>query len=107
VISAVPWLQIYQKNVPEGRYDRSLARSAWDSATPKSRPVGYGVISIGVRTDSIRCDRAALKRFKFMLCYFTPTKKFVSWQPGISQVCSITSSSSSNTIGHEPFKKSI
>jgi hypothetical protein len=41
------------ENVPEGRCDRSLARSAWDSATPKSRPVGYGVIRAGVRTDSM------------------------------------------------------
>src|ERR1700692_2591247 len=24
--------------------DRSLARSAWDSASPKHRPVGYGMI---------------------------------------------------------------
>jgi hypothetical protein len=39
--------------VPEGRYDRSLARSAWDSATQKSRPVGYGLIRAGVRTDSM------------------------------------------------------
>ena len=38
--------------VPEGQHDRSLARSAWDSATPqKSRPAGYGVIRAGVRTD--------------------------------------------------------
>ena len=36
--------------VPEGRCDRSLARSAWDSATQKSRPVGYGLIRAGVRT---------------------------------------------------------
>jgi hypothetical protein len=34
--------------VPEGQADRSLARSAWDDATPKSRPVGYGVIRAGV-----------------------------------------------------------
>ena len=33
--------------VPEGRCDRSLARSAWDSAIPKSRPVGYGLIRAG------------------------------------------------------------
>ena len=38
---------------PEGQYDRSLARSAWDIATPRSRPVGYGLILAGVRT-SIR-----------------------------------------------------
>jgi hypothetical protein len=39
--------------VPEGQADRSLARSAWGSATQKSRPVGYGVIRVGVRTDSM------------------------------------------------------
>jgi hypothetical protein len=39
--------------VPEGRCDRSLARSAWDGVAPKSRPVGYGVICTGVRTDSM------------------------------------------------------
>jgi hypothetical protein len=33
-----------KSNVPEGRCDRSLARSAWDNANPKSRPVGYGMI---------------------------------------------------------------
>jgi hypothetical protein len=31
--------------------DRSLARSAWDSVTQRSRPAGYGVISAVVRTD--------------------------------------------------------
>jgi hypothetical protein len=39
--------------VPEGRCDRSLARSAWDSATQKSRPVGYGLIRAGVCTNSM------------------------------------------------------
>jgi hypothetical protein len=35
--------------VPEGRCDRSLARSAWDTAPPqKNRPVGYGAIRAGV-----------------------------------------------------------
>jgi hypothetical protein len=38
--------------VPEGQHDRSQAQSAWASATPKSRPVGYGMIRAGVRTDS-------------------------------------------------------
>jgi hypothetical protein len=38
--------------VPEGQHDRSLARSAWDSATQKSRPVGYGLIRVDGRTDS-------------------------------------------------------
>jgi hypothetical protein len=37
---------------PEGQHDRSLARSAWDSAPRKSRPVGYGVIRARVRADS-------------------------------------------------------
>ncbi len=32
---------------------RDGAIVAWDSATPKSRPVGYGVIRAGVRTDSM------------------------------------------------------
>ena len=48
-------------------------------ATPKSRPVGNGVIRAGVRTDSM----IGVTKFR------------------------ITSSSSSNIIGHEPFKKSI
>jgi hypothetical protein len=30
-------------SVPEGRRDRSLARSAWNSPTPKNRPVGHGM----------------------------------------------------------------
>ena len=30
--------------VPEGRSDRSLARSAWNSPTHKNRPVGHGMI---------------------------------------------------------------
>ena len=34
--------------VPEGQHDRSLARSAWDCTTPKSRPVGYGMIRADV-----------------------------------------------------------
>ena len=32
---------------------QSLARSARDSATQKSRPAGYGLIRAGVRTDSM------------------------------------------------------
>jgi hypothetical protein len=35
--------------VPEGQADRSLARSAWVNATPRSRPVGYGLIRARVR----------------------------------------------------------
>jgi hypothetical protein len=43
--------------VPEGRCDRSLARSAWDSAAQKSRPVGHGLIRAGVCNDSIWSDK--------------------------------------------------
>jgi hypothetical protein len=35
---------------PEGQCERSLARSAWDIATSRGRPVGYGLILAGVRT---------------------------------------------------------
>jgi hypothetical protein len=38
--------------VPEGRCDRSLARSAWEIVIQESRPVGYGLIRAGGRTDS-------------------------------------------------------
>jgi hypothetical protein len=31
----------------------SLARSAWESVSPKNRPVGYGLIRAGLRTDSM------------------------------------------------------
>ena len=37
------------QNVPEGRCDRSLARSAWNSATPKEPSVGYGLIRAAMR----------------------------------------------------------
>jgi hypothetical protein len=36
-------------SVPEGRSDRSLARSAWTAPHQESRPVGYGLM----RTDSM------------------------------------------------------
>jgi hypothetical protein len=39
--------------VPEERCDRSLARSAWDNATQKNRPVGHGLTRAGARTDSM------------------------------------------------------
>jgi hypothetical protein len=31
-------------SVPEGPRDRSQARSAWESASPVNRPLGYGLI---------------------------------------------------------------
>src|SRR5271166_113927 len=68
------------RNVPEGRCDRSLARSAWDSATPKSRPVGYGVIRAGGRTDwMIGVTEFRIVKLKtFMLYDFWPTIQFLS-----------------------------
>jgi hypothetical protein len=42
----------------KGRCDRSLARSAWESPTPKDRPVGYGVILAAVRTNRLRTSLA-------------------------------------------------
>ena len=42
-----------RSSVPEGRSDRSLARSAWTAPPQKSRPVGYGLIRAGIRTDSM------------------------------------------------------
>jgi hypothetical protein len=51
--------------VPEGQHDSSQARSAWDNATPKSRPVGYGVIRAGVRADSmIGVTKFQIRRLK-------------------------------------------
>src|SRR5271157_3381482 len=72
------WL--WAGNVPEGRCDRSLARSAWDSATPKSRPVGYGVIRAGGRADSmIGVTEFRIRKLKtFMLYGFWPTIQFLS-----------------------------
>src|ERR1700722_13750145 len=60
--------------VPEGRCDRSLARSAWESATQKSRPVGYGVIRVGVGTDSmIGVTHSESKNRKNLLYDLVPT----------------------------------
>ncbi len=55
--------------VPEGQHDRSQARSALVNATPKSRPVGYGVIRAGVRANSmIGVTKFQIRRLKtFML----------------------------------------
>ncbi len=40
--------------VPEGQHDSSRARSAWRAPPQKIRPVGYGVILAGVRTNRSR-----------------------------------------------------
>jgi len=54
--------------VPEGQADRSQARSAWDNATPKSRPVGYGVIRAAVRADSmIGVTKFQIRRLKTLM----------------------------------------
>ena len=41
------------RNVPEGRCDRSLARSAWDSGTPKEPSRRVRCDARRLRTDSI------------------------------------------------------
>jgi hypothetical protein len=48
-----------------------LARSAWDNATPKSRPAGYGVIRAGVRrADSmIGVTKFQIRRLKTLRLY--------------------------------------
>ena len=48
--------------VPEGQADRSQARSAWESATPKERPVGYGMTRAGVRIDSMMGIRVGVSQ---------------------------------------------
>src|ERR1700722_4857413 len=56
----------------------------------KSRPVGYGLMRAGVRTVSMKRQQG-----------------YGVFSVGISQVRSIPSSSSSNIIEHQPFKKGI
>jgi hypothetical protein len=65
------------------------------------------MIGVGVRTD-LTIGRGVLGQSEL------PNLRNFAWQHGygafsvgISQVRSITSSSDSNIIGHEPFKKSI
>jgi hypothetical protein len=48
------WGDLFCPNVPEGRCDRSLARSAWESATPKDP-------SRRVRCDSCRCRHESIE----------------------------------------------
>ena len=113
-----PSSQCLLRNVPEGRCDRSLARNAWDRATPKEP-------SRRVRCDSRRCahrfDDGSDKNFEYenrkisaWIHQTFPDLRNFAWQRGygafsvgIWQARSITSSSSSNIIGHEPFKSSI
>ena len=45
------WL-LSRRDVPEGQVDRSQVRSAWTAPSQKSRPVGYGLIRAGERTNS-------------------------------------------------------
>jgi hypothetical protein len=66
--------------VPEGQADRSLARSAWDNATPKSRPVGYGVI----RASSLAILEAA-KRHSWRLSLPDAPCERVRWRLGFLQ----------------------
>jgi hypothetical protein len=52
----------------------SLARSAWDSATQKSRPVGYGLIRAGLRTDSM----IGVTKFEYAAHFFDEKYLWVS-----------------------------
>src|SRR3984893_15734181 len=87
----------------------------------KSRPVGYGVIRAGLRTDSM----IGVTKFRIQLIKagssawihqnFPKLRNF-AWQQAMAHSAVVSrrfgplhraSSSSSNIIGHEPFKKSI
>ena len=73
--------------VPEGQYDRSLARSAWNIAIPRNRPVGYGLILAGVRTSirrlkywsdeasDVRTEEIQVCRLRSVLSYVTPFRR--------------------------------
>jgi hypothetical protein len=66
--------------VAEGQRDRSLARSAWDSAAPKSRPLGYGLILAGVRINWM-IGVANFERIELnivVLYYLRPTIRLLS-----------------------------
>jgi hypothetical protein len=49
-----------RSSVPEGRSDRSQARSAWNSPTPKNRPVGHGMIGGRPNPRGFRVERFAV-----------------------------------------------
>ena len=90
--------------VPAGQHDRSLARSAWDSVTPKEP-------SRRVRYDS--CMGAApIRRLEGgnFECGIAKQNKLATgdgvFSLGISRARAITLSSSSNIIGHKPLNKS-
>jgi hypothetical protein len=75
--------------VPEGQFDCSLARSAWDNLTPRGRPVGYGLI---------RCRCAtSIRRLKYWSDEVSDVKTEEIY---VLRKRSITSNSSSNIIGH-------
>src|SRR5208337_1340919 len=66
---------------------RDAAIVAWHEVPgtappPKSRPVGYGVIRAGVRTDwMIGVTEFRIRKLKTLMLYgFWPTIQFFSWQ---------------------------
>jgi hypothetical protein len=72
-------------NVPEGRCDRSLARSAWKNATPKepSRRVRYDSCGCADRFTDLMIGvlewrNTLVKLKKLMLQYFWSTIQFLS-----------------------------
>ena len=73
------------RNVPEGRHDRSLARSAWKNATPKepSRRVRYDSCGCADRFTDLMIGvlewrNTLVKLKKLMLHYFWSTIQFLS-----------------------------
>jgi hypothetical protein len=65
------------RNVPEGRCDRSLARSAWDSTIPKepSRRARFDSCSCGHRFDDWSAETLRIKHKKCMFCGYWPSFK--------------------------------
>jgi hypothetical protein len=89
--------------VPEAQHDRSQARSAWDSATPKE-PYEIG-----------RCEGRSIDKGRIIGLdpskISKPPKLRLATGEGvfsvrISQARPVTLSSSSNIMGDKPFKKS-
>jgi hypothetical protein len=65
--------------------DRSQARSAWDSATQKRRPVGYGLIRAGVRTNGSKVS-AVNKRQAGSLSLVGVERRWCEGEPERSRI---------------------
>jgi hypothetical protein len=85
--------------VPEGRCDRSLARVPGTAPPQKSRPVGYGMIRAGVRTDTM------IGVAKFRVRKLNRLWRIQALISHWFRKRSISSSSSSNIMGDEPSRR--